>query len=86
MISWAGTDGKLVRSRGLAQVKKMSEHSNFVNSCCPLRHGPPLLVSGSDDASAKVIHIIFIFVSIINIIIGERYFVKTGSLLSMNGA
>ena len=32
----------------------MSEHDNFVNSCCPLRRGPPLLVSGSDDATAKV--------------------------------
>ena len=37
------------------QVKKMTEHENFVNSCCPLKTGPPLLVSGSDDASAKVI-------------------------------
>ena len=36
------------------QVKKMQEHDNFVNSCCPLRRGPPLLVSGSDDGSAKV--------------------------------
>lgn len=35
------------------QVKKMAEHDNFVNSCCPLRRGPPLLVSGSDDATAK---------------------------------
>ena len=32
----------------------MSEHDNFVNSCCPLKRGPPLLVSGSDDATAKV--------------------------------
>ena len=32
----------------------MSEHDNFVNSCCPLRRGPPLLVSGSDDGTAKV--------------------------------
>ena len=38
------------------QVKKMAEHDNFVNSCCPLRRGPPLLVSGSDDATAKVSH------------------------------
>ncbi len=37
-----------------AQVKKMAEHDNFVNSCCPLKRGPPLLVSGSDDATAKV--------------------------------
>lgn len=36
------------------QVKKMTEHDNFVNSCCPLKQGPPLLVSGSDDGSAKV--------------------------------
>lgn len=36
------------------QVKKLTEHSNFVNSCCPLKQGPPLLVSGSDDATAKV--------------------------------
>ena len=32
----------------------MAEHDNFVNSCCPLRRGPPLLVSGSDDGTAKV--------------------------------
>ena len=25
---------------GLLQVKKMAEHDNFVNSCCPLRRGP----------------------------------------------
>ncbi|KAK9830919.1 hypothetical protein WJX81_004972 [Elliptochloris bilobata] len=37
-----------------AQVKKMAEHDNFVNSCCPLKRGPPLLVSGSDDATAKL--------------------------------
>ena len=37
------------------QVKKMTEHDNFVNSCCPLRRGPPLLVSGSDDTSSKAI-------------------------------
>lgn len=36
------------------QVKKMSEHDNFVNSCCPLKRGPPLLVSGSDDGTAKL--------------------------------
>ncbi len=36
------------------QVKKMSEHDSFVNSCCPLKRGPPLLVSGSDDGTAKV--------------------------------
>lgn len=36
------------------QVKKMAEHDSFVNTCCPLRRGPPLLVSGSDDGTAKV--------------------------------
>eukprot|EP00884_Botryococcus_braunii_P019166 jgi/Botrbrau1/5933/Bobra.0366s0107.1 len=36
------------------QVKKAAEHTNFVNSCCPLRHGPPMFVSGSDDATVKV--------------------------------
>lgn len=36
------------------QVKKMAEHDNFVNSCCPLKRGPPLIVSGSDDGTAKV--------------------------------
>lgn len=36
------------------QVKKMAEHDSFVNSCCPLRRGPPLVVSGSDDGTSKV--------------------------------
>ncbi|GBG69530.1 hypothetical protein CBR_g4366 [Chara braunii] len=36
------------------QVKKMVEHSSFVNSCCPARRGPPLIVSGSDDGTAKL--------------------------------
>lgn len=36
------------------QVKKMAEHTDIVNSCCPLRRGPPLLVSGSDDGTARV--------------------------------
>ena len=27
------------------QIKKMAEHSSFVNSCCPSRRGPPLVVS-----------------------------------------
>lgn len=35
------------------QVKKMAEHDSFVNTCCPLRRGPPLVVSGSDDGTAK---------------------------------
>eukprot|EP00899_Mesostigma_viride_P010093 jgi/Mesvir1/19085/Mv12838-RA.1 len=36
------------------QVKKMAEHSSFVNSCCPARRGPQLIVSGSDDGTAKL--------------------------------
>ncbi|KAL4452495.1 hypothetical protein ABPG75_008157 [Micractinium tetrahymenae] len=36
------------------QVKKMGEHKDIVNSCCPLRRGPPLLVSGGDDCEAKL--------------------------------
>ena len=36
------------------QVKKMAEHDNFVNSCCPLKRGPPLLCSGADDGNVKV--------------------------------
>ena len=36
------------------QVKKMTEHDNFVNSCHTLRRGPPLIVSRSDDGTVKV--------------------------------
>lgn len=36
------------------QIKKMAEHSSFVNSCCTARRGPPLIVSGSDDGTAKL--------------------------------
>eukprot|EP00475_Leptophrys_vorax_P022786 TRINITY_DN31000_c0_g1_i1.p1 TRINITY_DN31000_c0_g1~~TRINITY_DN31000_c0_g1_i1.p1 ORF type:complete len:401 (-),score=21.23 TRINITY_DN31000_c0_g1_i1:115-1317(-) len=36
------------------QIKKMAEHSSFVNSCCPAPKGPPLIVSGSDDGTAKL--------------------------------
>ncbi|KAF3660550.1 putative ion channel CASTOR-like isoform X1 [Capsicum annuum] len=32
----------------------MVEHSSFVNSCCPARRGLPLIVSGSDDGTAKL--------------------------------
>ena len=35
-------------------VKKLAEHSAVVNSVCPARKGPPLLVSGSDDGSVRV--------------------------------
>lgn len=36
------------------KVKKCKGHTSFVNSCCPARRGPELLVSGSDDGSIKV--------------------------------
>lgn len=36
------------------QIKKMSGHSSVVNSCCPARRGPQLIVSGSDDGTAKL--------------------------------
>lgn len=36
------------------QIKKMSEHSSVVNSCCPNRRGPLNIVSGSDDGTAKL--------------------------------
>jgi WD40 repeat protein len=36
------------------QIKKMAGHSSIVNACCPARRGPQLIVSGSDDGTAKV--------------------------------
>ncbi|XWS09439.1 hypothetical protein CRYUN_Cryun40dG0084600 [Craigia yunnanensis] len=36
------------------QIKKMAEHTSFVNSSCPSRGEPPLVVSGSDDGTAKL--------------------------------
>ncbi|KAI3895131.1 hypothetical protein MKX03_010998 [Papaver bracteatum] len=36
------------------QINRIVEHSSFVNSCCPSRRGPPLVVSGSDDGTAKL--------------------------------
>jgi len=44
--AWDAVTGK--------QIKKMAEHSSFVNSCCPARRGPQLIVSGSDDGTAKL--------------------------------
>ena len=35
-------------------MKRMAEHSSYVNSCCPSRRGVPLVVSGSDDGTAKL--------------------------------
>jgi Prp8 binding protein len=36
------------------RVKKMSGHTNIVNSIQPARAGSPLLVTGSDDCTLKV--------------------------------
>jgi Prp8 binding protein len=36
------------------QTKKMNEHSGIVNACSPARRGSPLLVSASDDRTARV--------------------------------
>ncbi|CAA0838669.1 Transducin/WD40 repeat-like superfamily protein [Striga hermonthica] len=36
------------------QIKKMVGHLSTVNSCCPARRGPPLVISGSDDGTAKL--------------------------------
>ena len=33
----------------------MAEHSSFVNSWCPSRRGPPLVVSGSNDGTTKLL-------------------------------
>eukprot|EP00270_Netrium_digitus_P011957 TRINITY_DN3833_c0_g1_i1.p1 TRINITY_DN3833_c0_g1~~TRINITY_DN3833_c0_g1_i1.p1 ORF type:complete len:364 (-),score=72.05 TRINITY_DN3833_c0_g1_i1:151-1242(-) len=44
--AWDANTGK--------QIKRMAEHSSFVNSCCPARRGPPLIISGSDDGTSKL--------------------------------
>lgn len=36
------------------QIKKLSEHTGIVNTCCPLRRGPNLFVSGADDSTVKL--------------------------------
>lgn len=36
------------------QSKKMSEHTSFVNSVCTVRRGPQLIVSASDDGTARL--------------------------------
>ena len=36
------------------QIKKYKEHEGVVNSVCPLRRGPQLLVSASDDCTARL--------------------------------
>ncbi|PNH01670.1 U5 small nuclear ribonucleoprotein, partial [Tetrabaena socialis] len=35
-------------------VKKLGEHTAIVNSCCPLRRGTKMFVTGSDDNTARV--------------------------------
>ncbi|KAG2437583.1 hypothetical protein HYH02_011223 [Chlamydomonas schloesseri] len=37
-----------------APIKKMGEHTAVVNSCCPLRRGAKVFVTGSDDNNVKV--------------------------------
>ncbi|CAG9466312.1 unnamed protein product [Pedinophyceae sp. YPF-701] len=36
------------------QVKKLREHTTFVNACCTNRRGPTLVATVSDDATAKL--------------------------------
>ncbi len=36
------------------QIWSEKGHESFINSCCPVRRGAPLLVSGSDDGTSKV--------------------------------
>jgi Prp8 binding protein len=36
------------------EIARFSEHAAVVNSCCPLRRGPPLVVSVSDDCTARL--------------------------------
>lgn len=43
---WDTTDGTLIR--------RMTGHQSIVNSVCPVRRGPELLISGSDDGLARV--------------------------------
>jgi len=35
-------------------IKKLKEHTSFVNSCSPARRGPDMLVSGGDDGCVKL--------------------------------
>nr|ADI46905.1 WDR57m [Volvox carteri f. nagariensis] len=36
------------------QIKKLGEHTGIVNSCCPVRGGTNMFVTGADDATSKV--------------------------------
>lgn len=37
-----------------AQIKKLGEHTAIVNSCCPLRRGQKIFVTGSDDSTVRL--------------------------------
>ncbi len=39
---------------GCLQIKKLGEHTAIVNSCCPLRRGQKIFVTGSDDSTVRV--------------------------------
>lgn len=36
------------------QTARLMEHKDIVNSCSPLRRGPPLVASGSDDGTVRL--------------------------------
>jgi len=36
------------------RIKRMKGHSNLVSSCSPVRRGPPLVCSGSDDSTVRI--------------------------------
>lgn len=36
------------------RIKKLKGHSSFVNTCCPVRRGVPIVATGSDDGNIKV--------------------------------
>jgi len=36
------------------ELKMMKEHEAFVNTCCPIQQGAPLIVSGADDGCLKI--------------------------------
>lgn len=37
-----------------SRIKKLKGHTTYVNSVCPARRGPQIIVSGSDDGTVKV--------------------------------
>ena len=36
------------------RLKRFRGHTSFVNTCCPMKRGEQLLVTGSDDGTVKV--------------------------------